>query len=169
MRQLLLIAFFVSVTYGCIELSGKEPHLGKGAAAISAQDGLPEELRVGKAEAAAMRSRRKSDDAAVKISASDLLSLMRGSASPNDSFIFYFVKYDVNSEQERSRYAIKGRGADWYSIAKKPSSLLVGFIGSGQNKQAMYLSPRRDIASVPVYDLSVVCPPPPDCNCEIAQ
>lgn len=168
MRQLLLIAFLATTAYACNETSGKEPRFEKKTLSV-AHKNPPEELRVGRVEARKMRDRRKGDDAIVKIAASDLYAMMmNGAPAATDSFVFYFVKYDPNSGDDQRRYSRKGHNADWQEVGKKPSSLLVGYV-SAQNNPGMYLLPRQQRASVEAYDLGIVCPPPPDCNCDIKE
>jgi hypothetical protein len=113
-----------------------------------------------------MRSRRRNDDATFKISVRDLQSMIAAGAA-NDSFIFYLVKYDVNSAREKARYLRKVPGANWNDVGKKPSGLLVGYING--NPGTMNLTKRLYLRQTTLYDLAVVCPPPPDCDCEIAQ
>jgi hypothetical protein len=172
MRSLLLFFALLGIIYGCNESSGKEPANSPkkfSSTAANQRQYPPEELRVKRDEAMAMRGRRKGDDASVKISAADLLSLMQNPPAANDSFIFYFVKHDGNSASEQRRYSFKRQNGRWAEISKKPSSLLVGYISGAANNTGMHLSSRPARATVAVYDLAVVCPPPPDCDCEIAQ
>ncbi len=165
MRNFILFFAATIVLYSCIEISGKEPQ--KSSANKEASNTPPDgRLRVGKAEGQNMRGRRGQDNAVVKISARDLMAVMNTSSpASNDSLIFYFVKYD--SPQDKDRYLLKVPTANWNSIKGK-SSVLVGFVGNtGNNAERMIQ--RMGIPSVPVYDLGVVCPPPPDCACEMQQ
>ncbi|GAA4728713.1 hypothetical protein [Flavisolibacter ginsenosidimutans] len=171
MRHFLFIIVVLAIAYGCNEVAGKVPTKNAGSANEQsiASTALPESLRVGKAEALQMRGRRGKDDAVVKISARDLLSLMEKQPAVNDSFIFYFVKYDGNSEAEKDRFRQKQPHGIWSDVSKKPSSLLVGFINGASLNQGMRLSRTTDLPVIPVYDLAVLCPPPPDCACDIQQ
>ena len=90
---------------------------------------------------------------------------MESSPAATDSFIFYLVKYD--SPKDRERYEYKVRGANWNTIRGK-SSLLVGYI-KGDDRAGRLANPRPWLRTVAVYDLGVVCPPPPNCGCEIMQ
>lgn len=173
MRNFIFIIGMVSVIYGCAEISGKEPASGQKIVTEPAimkgiQTPPPEGLRVGRDEAMEMRGRRQKDDATFKISASDLQSLITNAPSANDSFIFYLVKYDVKSEKEKQRYLRKNRYTNWNDIGKKPSTVLVGFLG-GSAAGTMHLAGRQANRTVSVYDLAVLCPPPPDCACDIEQ
>jgi hypothetical protein len=168
MRNLIICLAALLFMYSCSEISGKEtPRPSK--TNLSADENAirpPDELRVGKVEAGKMRSRRQKDDAIFKISARDLQSLVTGGGA-NDSFVFFLVKYDVNSEKEKARYLKKVPNVNWNDIGKKPSGLLVGYLKS--NTGTMNLSRSMFRREVDLYDLSVVCPPPPDCDCDIAQ
>jgi len=169
MRNFLLSLCALVFVYGCTELSGKEtPPVSKSNLASKEVVTLPpDELRVGKAEAMQMRGRRKNDDAMFKISARDLQSLVEGGGAANDSFVFFLVKYDVNSQKEKARYLTKAPGTNWNEIAKKPSGILVGYLKG--NNGTMNLTRRMYGRTVTLYDAAVVCPPPPDCDCDIAQ
>lgn len=164
MRNLLLSFAVIVLFYGCTESSGKE--IPK---SVAADVRPPDHLRIGKTEALKMRSRRGKDDASVKISAMDLQSLIGRSPSPTDTFVFYFVKYDPNSLAEKGRYTKRVAGANWSDVAKKPSTLLVGYMGSDPAQTGMRLGRTYEKTLVSLYDLAVLCPPPPDCNCEIEQ
>jgi hypothetical protein len=171
MKYLILFVLVASFIVGCIEISGKETP-GSPSTVIQAalQNNVLEprdELRVGRMEAMQMRKRRGKDDSSFKISAKDLQALMASTPAANDSFVFYFVQYDANSQREKDRYLKKVPTANWSEIAKKPSSVLVGFVGGGRT--TMHLAHKQDLPVIPVYDLAVVCPPPPNCACEIAQ
>ena len=138
----------------------------------AAQDSRLEELRVPKADAMGMRNLHNNE--AFKISREDLEALINSSKAANDTFVFFLVKI-TDDGNNRSRYASKFRGADqnkvnadWKRIAaKKPTSVLVGFVPGGQATMRLNRLPWK--VPTRVYDLSVVCPPPPDCDCEIAQ
>jgi len=170
MRNVLLLLAGVLFLYGCSEISGKEGPSQPGNKAEPTVHTVPSdinELRVGKNDAAQMRRRRGKDDSSFKISAKDLQALMATAPAANDSFVFYLVQYDGNSQKDRDRYLKKVPTANWADVAKKPSSVLVGFVSGGHT--AMHLSRKRDLPIIPVYDLAVVCPPPPNCGCDIAQ
>lgn len=166
MKSLILCSAFILFLYSCNETSGKQTGKNDPASQLNANANNipPDHLRVRKNEGRQMRGRRDKDTAAVKISVSDLQSIMTASSTPNDSLIFFFVKYD--SPQDRDRYLQKVPNANWSSVRGK-SSVLVGFI-SGSNG-TMNLTRNRTTSVVSVYDLGVVCPPPPSCDCEIAQ
>jgi hypothetical protein len=170
MRNCLLFLSVLLFVYSCSEISGKEtPGENKRSSVTDEANNQPrEDLRVGRDEAQEMRRRRKNDDASVKIAAKDLQALINSTPAENDSFVFYFVSYG-RSDKEQKRYEKKlKRSVDWDNITKKPSSLLVGFI-SGRSVEAMHLMGKNKIPTIPVYDLGVVCPPPPNCGCEIEQ
>lgn len=171
MRNSLLFIAALVFAYSCSEISGKEtPNGDKNAAKTDAAGRQPpDELRVGRDEAMEMRGRRGKDDASIKIAAADLMALIN-SASPaaNDSFVFFFATYNSKSDKEKKRYMRKAPGANWESVGKKPSTVLVGFLSS-QMSGTMHLTHPNRIPSIPVYDLGVVCPPPPSCGCEIER
>ncbi|HEY0039240.1 MAG TPA: hypothetical protein VGB71_01185 [Flavisolibacter sp.] len=163
MRNALLLSIMLISIYSCTQLSGKEVQpIKETAGGVDQLD----EFRVGRAEAMQMRGRRGKDDASFKIAAKDLQAMMANPAA-NDSFVFYLVKYDGNSQKEKDRYMKKAPQANWNDIGKKPSSVLVGFVSG--NASAMNLSLRHRIPTVPVFDIALVCPPPPNCGCEIEQ
>ena len=171
MRHSLLFLSALFFIYSCTEISGREtPRTNKKATANEKEADLPrEDLRVGREEALQMRGRRGKDDASLKISAKDLQALMNSSnPAENDSFVFYFVTYNSKSDKEKRRYQSKVQNANWDNVGRKPSTLLVGFV-SGRETEAMQLTGKKRIPVIPVYDLAVVCPPPPNCGCEIAQ
>lgn len=170
MRNVLLFLGVLFLFYGCSELSGKEfPDRSAKENGDVKKDFPRDDLRVGKNEAMQMRGRRGKDDASVKISVKDLQALITSTPAENDSFVFYFASYDVKSQKEKKRYEDKlKRNVKWDDVGKKPSTLLVGFV-SGNEASAMHLSRGHRIPVIPVYDLGVVCPPPPNCGCEIAQ
>jgi hypothetical protein len=157
MRSLLL-----STAIFCLFLANK----------TAAQNSPREELRVPQSDAAGMRSLHGNE--AFKISREDLEALIRSSKAANDTFVFFLVKITDN-QNNRARYVHKFPdadpnkvAADWKRItSKKPTSVLVGFVPGGQATMRLNQLPWRVTTSV--YDLSVVCPPPPDCDCEIAQ
>jgi len=169
MRDLLFAIAVLVSAYGCNETSGKEPVKKGDAGSERLTAAPPEYLRVGKAEAMQMRSRRGKDDAVVKISARDLLSLIERDPAANDSFIFYLVKYDVNSATDKARFNQKQPHGNWSDANRKPSSLLAGFIKGSALNQSMHLNRMTALPVIPVYDLAVLCPPPPDCACDIQQ
>lgn len=170
MRNLLLFLAVSLIVYSCIEISGKEtPRETRTSPAADVAKDLPrEDLRVGREEAMEMRGRRGKDDASVKIAVRDLQALITSSPAENDSFVFYFATYNIKSEKEKKRYQDKARNANWESVGRKPSTLLVGFV-SGNTVNTMHLASKHRVPVIPVYDLGVVCPPPPNCGCEIAQ
>jgi hypothetical protein len=138
----------------------------------AAQNGPRDDLRVPKSDAKGMRDLHGNE--AFKISREDLESLVNSSKAANDSFVFFLVKITDN-QNNKARYINKFNNADpnklsadWKKLAaKKPTTVLVGFVPG--DKTMMRLVPLPWRVSVSVYDLSVVCPPPPDCDCEIAQ
>jgi hypothetical protein len=172
MRKYFLFIGVILVVYSCIEISAKNPG-EKDPVFHSTEENLEtpfsppdSRLRVGREEATAMRKRRGKDDASVKISVKDLQSLLSGPVNERDSFIFYFVNYSPSASDER-RYRIKAPNANWNNVMKKPSSFLVGFV-PGDGAATGFINSKPPL-TVDVYDLSVVCPPPPDCNCVISD
>jgi len=167
MRSFILLSFAIIILYGCIEISGKEPENKNIGGQVNLTQNPPDgRLRVGKNEVQNMRGRRAKDNAVVKISAKDLLALISSSSpATEDSLIFYFVKYD--SQEDKDRYLLKNPGAKWNDVKGK-SSLLVGYMNNGMNK-TMNMTRRIGRPTVALFDLGVVCPPPPDCDCEIEQ
>lgn len=170
MRNVLLLFAGVVLIYRCTEISGKEVPNKPDSSPELASHAVPSyinELRVGKSDAMQMRKRRGKDDASFKISAQDLQALMASAPAANDSFVFYLVQYDGNSQKDKERYLKKVPNANWADIAKKPSSVLVGFVSGSRN--GMHLARKWELPVIPVFDLAVVCPPPPNCGCDIAQ
>ena len=128
-----------------------------------AQKKRPDHLRVSKKEAVQMRERFGKDEG-FKISREDLEALVQGNRAENDSFIFYLVK--LGTEEDGVRYAKKARNANWNTISRvKPTSVLVGLIPG--NSVTGHINPKLAAPKVTLFDLAVVCPPPPNCNCEI--
>jgi hypothetical protein len=165
MRNFILVLSALIIVYSCNETSGKVPGDKKQNNPVIEEANQQVDLQVRRAEARNMRRIRDKDTAVIKISARDLTALMAGSPAANDSFIFYLVRYD--SQADRDRYLYKVPTANWNAIRGK-SSLLVGYLRGG-GEAGMLTIPRPWLTSVAVYDLGVVCPPPPNCGCEIMQ
>lgn len=175
MRTLILLFAAAILLYSCLQISAKDlPETAKANPriepnAIDVKAPPDPRLRVGKIEVMEQRKRRGNDDASLKISVKDLQSLMSGSVSASDSFVFYFVRYKADDKRDENRYKVKVPHANWLGhTMKKPSSLLVGFV-PGNNTATGSVFHRFMPKEVALYDLSVVCPPPPDCNCIIAE
>src|SRR5688572_19133253 len=165
MRNCILFLAALFVIYSCNETSGKVPGEKERENPTPEEANWQVDLRVGKDEAREMRRKRDRDTAAIKISARDLQAMMEGSPAEADSFIFYLVKYDT--QKDRDRYMHKVPTANWNQVRGK-SSLLVGYLKGG-DRAGMLANPRSWFRTVAVYDLGVVCPPPPNCGCEIMQ
>ena len=175
MRTFILLSAVVILIYSCIQISAKESpghhkRISKIESGFSEMKASPDpRLRVGREEVVEKRRRRGSDDASLKISVKDLQALMSGPASDKDSFVFYLVRYKADDERDEERYKIKVPNANWLGqTMRKPSALLVGFV-PGDNSATGSVFQRFLPKTVSLYDLSVVCPPPPDCNCTSAE
>ena len=166
MKSNFLLIAFVIFFYSCNESSGKETRKDDPPSnlVLTQEAKQTHPLRVGREEVMDMRNRRFKDTSVVKISMKDIQSIMSGSPASNDSLIFYFVKYD--SKDDRARYELKVPNSNWNKV-RGSSSVLVGFINGSSNTG--HLAKNRYRANVQLYDFGVVCPPPPSCDCEIAQ
>ncbi|RYY15963.1 MAG: hypothetical protein EOO04_27740 [Chitinophagaceae bacterium] len=114
-----------------------------------------------------MRGRRGSDNALFKISASDLKALLASGNAANDSVVFYLVKYDFNEPSEKNRYAERVPNTNWREMKRNQAGLLVGLLPGVPGE--MHLTRRFEGRKVSLWDMAVVCPPPPDCDCDITD
>lgn len=137
------------------------------------------ELRVGRDDATRMRKKQKNGNGNAelfKISREDLEALIELASTQkaaNDSFVFFLVKY-TGSTAEKKRFKDKlsqdSKAGDTYDevVRKNATGVLVGFQSGNNLATGWLLSPRIN-RGIAVYDMAVLCPPPPDCDCEIAQ
>ena len=132
--------------------------------------------RVNKAAAEKMQAHYGKTEL-LKISRADLDAIVNASGgmkAANDTFVFFLVKI---GEEDIDRYVSKFKNDDDRMTVKdalqktvhqkRPTTALVGFIPGNEISPVKHLTLRPFRSSIPVYDVAVVCPPPPDCNCEI--
>ena len=113
----------------------------------------------------------------LKISREDLdeiINLSGTGKAANDTFVFFLVKlgkddvdrYVSKFKKEEDRQGMR-ENLQRTITQQRPTTALVGFIPGSTMNSVRHLTIRPLRTSIPVYDVSVVCPPPPDCNCEI--
>lgn len=170
MRNFLLSLCALIFVYGCTELSGKEPPRNAKAdmpVDVNENHHPPDSWRVGKTEAQRMRKRRGNDNTIFRIAANDLRALLETGRAADDTVVIYLVKYDFSDANEKRRYAEKVPNANWKEMKNSSSGILVGLLPGVPG--GMHLTRRFDGRKVTLWDMAVVCPPPPDCECDITD